>query len=205
MPSLRLTIYTNLHLQVDITTQYDCLVTADQCGANGTLGEACYNDVECAEPAVKFLVKRMTVAPNFEEKGKRPWLWTVNDIALIELEEDVRFTNFIRPVCLPHELAPKPFEYRMVLKGWGNEIPGLNRPSSSTVLQELSDLVETPLFVPAYPSHTQSVERQVKQTTRASAAVAGYSARDGCIRSSAAARKLLPKFESKKDFQNNFV
>jgi len=131
--------------EVDITTQYDCLVTADQCGANGTLGEACYNDVECAEPAVKILVKKMTVAPNFEEKGERPWLWTVNDIALIELEEDVSFTNFIRPVCLPHELAPKPFEYRMVLKGWGNEIPGLNRPSSSTVLQELSDLVETPL------------------------------------------------------------
>ena len=70
---------------------------------------------------------------------------------------------------------------------------------------ELLSLKDSPLELPRYPSNTQSVERLVKQTTRAASSVAGFQARDGFLRASATSRALLPKFESKKDFENNFV
>ena len=70
---------------------------------------------------------------------------------------------------------------------------------------EIKCIVNTPLVVPSYPAHTQSVERLVKQTSRASASVAGYNSRDGLLRSSETSRELLPKFESKQDFENNFA
>ena len=70
---------------------------------------------------------------------------------------------------------------------------------------ELLSLKDTPLSLPHYPSNTQSVERLVKQTTRAASLVAGHEARDGFLRASAMSRQLLPKFESKRDFENNFV
>ena len=70
---------------------------------------------------------------------------------------------------------------------------------------EIKSLQNSPLVIPPFPCHTQSVERLVKQTSRASAAVAGYSSRDGFLRASAVSREMLPKFESKKDFENNFA
>ena len=70
---------------------------------------------------------------------------------------------------------------------------------------ELLSLKHSPLSVPRYPSNTQSVERLVKQVSRAASSVAGFEARDGFLRASATSRQLLPKFESKKDFENNFV
>ena len=70
---------------------------------------------------------------------------------------------------------------------------------------ELLDLKDSPLILPRYPSNTQSVERLVSQTSRAASAVAGFHARDGFLRASTTSRELLPKFESKKDFENNFV
>lgn len=71
--------------------------------------------------------------------------------------------------------------------------------------EELLSLKDSPLTLPRYPSNTQSVERLVKQTSRAASSVAGFEARDGFLRASATSRMLLPKFESKKDFENNFV
>ena len=71
--------------------------------------------------------------------------------------------------------------------------------------EELLALKDSPLNLPRYPSNTQSVERLVKQTSRAASSVAGFDARDGFLRASATSRMLLPKFESKKDFENNFV
>ena len=70
---------------------------------------------------------------------------------------------------------------------------------------ELLNLRSAPLTLSRYPSHTQSVERLVKQTTRAAETVAGYSARDGFLRASAKSREMMPKFDSKQDFENNFL
>lgn len=50
-------------------------------------------------------------------------------------------------------------------------------------------------------SHTQSVERVVKEVTEASNKKCGPTARDGFIRVRLQDRKLVPKFESKKDFK----
>ena len=71
--------------------------------------------------------------------------------------------------------------------------------------EELLGLKKAPLALPRYPSNTHSVERLVNQTSRAASSVAGFDARDGFLRASATSRELLPKFESKKDFQNNFI
>lgn len=70
---------------------------------------------------------------------------------------------------------------------------------------ELLALKDSPLTLPRYPSNTQSVERLVAQTSRAAAAVAGFHARDGFLRASSKSRNLMPKFESKQDFENNFI
>ena len=77
-----------------------------------------------------------------------------------------------------------------------------------TVKMNKSDLLslkKSPLILPRYPSNTQSVERLVKQTFRAASSVAGFAARGGFLRASATSRQLLPKFESKQDFENNIV
>lgn len=70
---------------------------------------------------------------------------------------------------------------------------------------ELHSLVESPDLVeklcPKYPCHTQSVERLVKLVTEASAKVYGYKNRDGYIRNTLKSRKIMPAFESKKDFK----
>ena len=44
--------------------------------------------------------------------------------------------------------------------------------------EELLALKDSPLNLPRYPSNTQSVERLVKQTSRAASSVAGFDARD---------------------------
>jgi len=135
---------------VDISTEYDCIATDDLCGANGTQGLECWNQGWCANPAVKYSVKTITVAPNYDKTGggeKFGRRFPINDIAVIELDQDVSFTNSIRPACLPHP-SERSFDHphsHMVLKGWGNEVAGFGAPSSSAVLQMLGGLRETPL------------------------------------------------------------
>lgn len=50
------------------------------------------------------------------------------------------------------------------------------------------------------PSHTQAVERIVKEVTAASKHVCGFKERDAFIRSRLLDRKYLPKFETKRQF-----
>ena len=63
----------------------------------------------------------------------------------------------------------------------------LYEPALTTALtaSELRNLKLASLLLHRYPAHTQSVERLVKQTSRAAAHVAGYPARDGFLRASA--------------------
>ena len=51
------------------------------------------------------------------------------------------------------------------------------------------------------PSHTQAVERVVKEVTRAARNVFGQSERDGFIKASMLDRELCPAFSTKQDFQ----
>ena len=66
--------------------------------------------------------------------------------------------------------------------------------------EELLAYKESPMVVPKYPCHTQAVERAVRLVSEASAAVVGQEARDGFIQQRMEARKILPNFETKKEF-----
>ena len=55
------------------------------------------------------------------------------------------------------------------------------------------------MVVPYRPVHGQSMERAVKEVTRACAAVFSEQARDGFIRAGVASRQVMPKNNTKKD------
>ena len=56
------------------------------------------------------------------------------------------------------------------------------------------------LDFPQFPCHTQAVERCVKLVTEASAAVCGAPARDGFIRARLEARRIMPLFDTKRQY-----
>lgn len=58
----------------------------------------------------------------------------------------------------------------------------------------------TIIDIAAFPCHTQSVERCVKLVTEASLSVVGLQKRDSYIKTKIDSRKLMPNFESKKDY-----
>lgn len=64
---------------------------------------------------------------------------------------------------------------------------------------QIQDFSLTPISIPDYPNHTQAVERAVKITTEAASKVVGFEQRHGMICQRIKARKLIPKFHSKKD------
>ena len=66
-------------------------------------------------------------------------------------------------------------------------------------LEDIKKFSDTPMVVPYRPGHGQSMERAVKQVTRACEAVFGEVARDGFIRAGVASRQVMPKNSSKKD------
>ena len=62
--------------------------------------------------------------------------------------------------------------------------------------------VDTPMKVPAWSSHTQSVERCVKMVTEAAGHVFSHERREGYIRSQVVSRELMSKNNSKRDIIN---
>ena len=131
--------------EVDLANEYDCLVTEDNCGGNGTEGVQCYKKVDCADPAQIHKVKEVTVAPDYDSEGGgfRPRAFAIDDVAVIELIEDVQLSSFIQPICLP---APGDVDdARMSLAGWGNTAEGSKPVESAAILQELDNLIEIPM------------------------------------------------------------
>ena len=72
----------------------------------------------------------------------------------------------------------------------------------SLTTMEVRQFLDSPMAVPAWPSHTQSVERLVKRVTEASAHVFSHERRDGFIRSQEASSELMPRNRSKQDLIN---
>ena len=62
--------------------------------------------------------------------------------------------------------------------------------------------VATPMEVPDWPSHTQSVERCVKMVTEAAGHVYSQERRDGYIRGQVVSRELMSLNKSKQDIEN---
>ena len=65
---------------------------------------------------------------------------------------------------------------------------------------DLSDLIRNPLSIPHFTCHTQAVERAIRIVTEAAGAVIDPEARDGYIRQKIKSRKVISRFDSKKDF-----
>ena len=65
-------------------------------------------------------------------------------------------------------------------------------------LEEIKEFRITPMVVPYRPVHGQSMERVVKEVTRACETVYGEDARDGFIRAGVANRQIMPKNNTKK-------
>lgn len=63
---------------------------------------------------------------------------------------------------------------------------------------ELLELMTSPLKLPYACSHTQGIERAVKEVTEASESVYGFERRDGFVRARAENRELMPILSAKK-------
>ena len=66
-------------------------------------------------------------------------------------------------------------------------------------IEEVLDVITTPLVLPPYPNHTQAVERMVRVVTEVATKRAGYSARHRLILNLLKSRTKVPQFNSKKD------
>ena len=64
---------------------------------------------------------------------------------------------------------------------------------------QLTELRDNPLCL-EHPYHNQCVERHIKVITDASSKVAGKDSRDGLVRSVLKSRKLMKKYNLKKDY-----
>lgn len=67
--------------------------------------------------------------------------------------------------------------------------------------KQLETFKDTPMQVPNWPSHTQSVERCVKMVTEAAAHVYSHETREGYIKAQATSRQLMKRNRSKKDMK----
>ena len=65
---------------------------------------------------------------------------------------------------------------------------------------EIRKFLDTPFIMKPFPCHTQSVERFVKEVSVASSCVFGIEKRNGYVHARCEARKLVPKFQRKGDF-----
>ena len=81
---------------------------------------------------------------------------------------------------------------------------GITEPplTCSLTTAKVKELLQTPMTVPDWPSHTQSIERCVKMVTEASGHVYSQERRDGYIRSQILSRELVSRNRSKKDMYN---
>ena len=80
----------------------------------------------------------------------------------------------------------------------------LTEPSITASLssEDIRNCLDSPLALPQWPCHGQSVERTVKKVSEASLHVFGQFKRDGWIRASDDSRKKLPTMETKRDYKS---
>lgn len=67
----------------DMRTSIDCIGDVD--------------DFECADPSLDVLIRRIIPHQYFMSEAKNQY----HDIALIQMDQAVEFTDFIKPICLP--------------------------------------------------------------------------------------------------------
>ncbi|KAF2883950.1 hypothetical protein ILUMI_22208 [Ignelater luminosus] len=71
-------------------------------------------NTECVEPVIDLNIEEAVVHPKYTRKTGE------NDIALLRLAKNVKFSDYIRPICLPVRESPDPSpESEMYALGWG--------------------------------------------------------------------------------------
>ncbi|TMW52759.1 hypothetical protein DOY81_002163 [Sarcophaga bullata] len=108
----------------NITTDPDCQIIR-----NG--GKA------CADPHLDVGIEQIHVHPDYRVNAKNEGPFQYNDIALIRLDRDIHFTDFIQPICLP----VRPFQRTeifdgvvMYVAGWGFTETGVKSPVKKKVI-----------------------------------------------------------------------
>ena len=115
--------------------------------------------------------------------------------------EDIDNIPFDRSICEVHDpkLRFQARSYHNMID-WKKELqsepPFIARLSDN----ELIKILDSPLQVPKWKNNTQAVERGIKLVTETCTAVTGQVERDGFIRQRMHSRKLMAKFNSKKDY-----
>ncbi|CAG9856891.1 unnamed protein product [Phyllotreta striolata] len=99
LKSRRMTLYRVILGEYDSSKNPDCVSTPQS--------------VKCAHPSKAYQISEIVKHPQFVLQNAQ------NDIALIKLDREVEFTDYIKPVCLPNENSYYDTNTRVMVAGWG--------------------------------------------------------------------------------------
>ncbi|XP_037732025.1 venom serine protease 34-like, partial [Drosophila subpulchrella] len=103
------------------------VVTAAHCVLNKhgqPIIEVIFGDSDSSN---RYLISSVTIHPNYTESDLRFY-----DLALIELTKDVKFSDFVQPICLPSAEVPKAEQSNPDLRVAGYEGRSVGRRGSDT-------------------------------------------------------------------------
>lgn len=77
-------------------------------------------ETDCADPIKNIGIEETIVHPNYIPSSQNQ----LNDIGLVRLAEDVSYSDFIKPVCLPTTLGASRSEAMTSVQvaGWGRTL-----------------------------------------------------------------------------------
>ena len=146
--------------------------------------------------------RRIAVNKIMSMRGRLPDFRVDDDFegGSIELDDEddqptgERENQDVRKFCVP--------KINVEAKVYGNlNDPGVTEPpvTKRMSIEQIEQFRSKPLRL-CHPCHSQSVERHVKLVSEASQTVAGFEKRDGHVHMKIKSRKLMPIFDTKKDF-----
>ncbi|CAL8091097.1 unnamed protein product [Orchesella dallaii] len=172
----------------------------------------CDETYNCSSP-IDIKIEKIIPHPNYSKKDKS------NDIALIRVDEDIPFSVFIKPVCLPfvedyglspEDVDPKLSKYEdtdkkeAMVAGWG-KTRWTNREGSSTLLQVNLPILSQKQCQKSYQNNTRVV------ITEKQLCAGGRRKEDSCSGDSGGGLYIYekvpidPRFKTPKIFQYGVV
>uniref|UniRef100_T1PLT8 Trypsin n=1 Tax=Musca domestica TaxID=7370 RepID=T1PLT8_MUSDO len=116
-----------------VLTAAHCVASRDRRPSIVRLGVVNFTNPEEMANAVEMRIKQVHIHPEYSQRR------TYNDIALLELEQPVAFTELIYPICLYSDIADPKTDIRLWVSGWG---------TINTATRAFSNiLLKAPLFV----------------------------------------------------------
>ncbi|CAH0558766.1 unnamed protein product [Brassicogethes aeneus] len=87
---------------------------------------------ECSEPPLYFSIKNKIVHSKFSN------ITYTNDIALIELDKKVKYSDYVKPICLPNKNIDLQGNESFVIAGWGQTSTRFSSPTKQKARVKLS-------------------------------------------------------------------